>query len=264
MSDFSVEQFEGIIDEIERILGEVRKQIDSVPGLVATSVDNWWVTDGMEAGIRWCGDRVVAFGKWLLETVTDLLKGIAAPVYLAKCAWDWFDIREDATQLAANIDPALLKSSSEWKGDAQWAYRNAAGAHNSAAKRLGDIGKDTATALGVSAVGGLVFYGAILGIVIKAGIAMTGGLAAIASVLFSWEGAALILLEAASDSAAIVAAITAVTALIGTQVTALLAIQATATDVGVFPFGKWPEANTGTFDNATRLDGVAEWSIRTG
>ncbi|WP_446225067.1 hypothetical protein ACTWPB_08125 [Nocardia sp. IBHARD005] len=264
MTDFSIEHFEGVIDEIERKLGEIGKMIDSVPGIVADAVDNWWVTEGMAAAIRWTANKTVEFGKWLVETVIDLLKGVAAPVYMAVCAWDWLEVRGDATQLAANVDPAVLKSSSEWKGDAQWAYRNAATAHNSAAKRVGDIGKDTATSLGVAAVGGLVFYGAILGIVVKAGIAMTGSLAAIASAIFSWAGAGLIVLEAAGDSAAVVAAITAVTALLGTQATALLGIKATATDLTVFPDGKWPGANIGTFNNATRLDGVPEWSIRTG
>ncbi|MFD3506319.1 hypothetical protein [Nocardia sp. NPDC058666] len=264
MTEFSVEQFEGVISEIERRIGEIGKQMDSVPGIVANAVDNWWVTEGMESAVRWTGNKIVEFAKWLIETVTDLLKGVAAPVYMAMCAWDWFQIREDASQLAANVDPSLLKSSSEWKGDAQWAYRNAAAAHNAAAKRISDVGKEATAALGTSAAGGLVFYGAILGIVIKAGIAMTGGLTAIASVIFSWEGAGLILLEAASDSACIVAAIAAVTALISAQLKTMLDLKTAATDLSVFPQGKWPDANTGTFDNATRLDGTAEWSIRTG
>ncbi|MGW4369756.1 hypothetical protein ACWEKT_29315 [Nocardia takedensis] len=37
--------------------------------------------------------------------------------------------------------------------------------------------------------------------------------------------------------------------------------EATATDNAVWPHGKWLDAAISTFDNGTRLDGSAEWSI---
>ncbi len=46
------------------------------------------------------------------------------------------------------------------------------------------------------------------------------------------------------------------------QVTTMAGIEATATGNTVWPHGKWPDAATSTFDNGTRLDGSAEWSIR--
>ncbi|MEV6388449.1 hypothetical protein [Nocardia xishanensis] len=260
--EFSIAQFDGIIAQIESKIGEIGTKIDSVPSIVDNGVSHWWVTDAMEAVIRWAGTKIVEFGKWLIETVQDLLQGALAPVYMAMCAWDWLEIRETASQVAGNIDPNILKSTAEWQGAAQFAYKSAATAHNAAAKRISDIGKDTAIALGASAAAGLAFYGGVLAVLVKAAVAVTTALGGIASGVFSWAGAMLIAEEAASDPALIVAAVTGLTAVLGAQVGTLLAIKATATDNSIWPYGKWPDAATSTFDNGTRLDGRAEWSIK--
>ncbi|WP_107654006.1 hypothetical protein [Nocardia suismassiliense] len=261
--EFSITQFEEIIDNIDTKLREVDKKIDAAPGIVSSAIDHWWITDAMEAAIKWAGDKVVEFGKWLIETITDLLKGVAAPVYMSMWALDWLDIRGSASQVAGNIDPNALKSTAEWQGAAQFAYKSLATAHNASAKRISDIGKDAAIALGTSAVAGFAFYGGVLAVVVKAAAAVTASLGGIASGVFSWAGAALIAEEAIADPAMIVAAVTGLTAVLGAQVGTLVALKATATDNSVWTNnGKWPDSATSSFDNGTRLDGTAEWSIR--
>ncbi|MBF6371644.1 hypothetical protein [Nocardia farcinica] len=260
--DFSIEEFEEVVRNIEEKLDGLDSQLASVPGIVQTGISHWWVTDGLEVAIKWAGETIVDFLTWLLETVRDLLKGVVAPVYMALCAGDWLDIRSSSSQVAANVDPNVLASTGEWQGAAQFAYRAAATAHNAAAKRISDISKDATTTLIVSAAAGLTFYAVILGVLVKAAMAVTVGLGGIASGVFSWAGAALIVEEAITDSAAIAAAIAGLTALLTAQVTTMAGLEATATDNSTWPNGKWPDAATSTFDNGTRLDGTAEWSIR--
>ncbi|WP_067659524.1 hypothetical protein [Nocardia harenae] len=260
--DFSIAEFEEIISQIENKLDGLESTMNSVPTFVGTGTSHWWVSDAMADVIRWTGDKIYEFCQWLLRTVRDLLEGAAAPVYMAVCAKDWFDIRGAASQVAGNVDPNVLRSTAEWQGSAQFAYRARATAHNAAAKRIGDVAKDSATALIASAGAGLVFYGALLGILVKATIVVTTGLGGIASGVFSWAGAALIAGEAASDSASIVAAITALTALLSAQAATFAALETAATDNSVWVDGKWPDSLTSGFDNGTRLDGTAEWSIR--
>ncbi|MFE6922754.1 hypothetical protein ACFVAV_17075 [Nocardia sp. NPDC057663] len=260
--EFSIDQFEQIVEGIEKKLDELRVDIDSTPKIVSSAVDHWWVNDAMEAAIRWCGDKIVEFATWVIDTIVDLLKGVAAPIYLAVTSYDWLSIRGDASQVASNVDPVVLKSSSEWQGAAQFAYRNAATAHNAAAKRISDIGKDAAVALGASAAAGLVFYAGILAVAVKAAVAVTTALGGIASGVFSWAGVALIAEEAIADPAMITALVAGITAVLGAQVTSLLALKATATGNEIWPGGKWPDASTSTFDNGTRLDGTAEWSVK--
>lgn len=260
--EFSPEQFDGVVREIEKGLDTLRDKIAAVPGIIADAVDHWWVTDPTAAAIRWLGDKIVEFCKWLWETAKDLLKGVAAPVYMGLRYQDWLDIRHSATQVAANIDPNALKSSNEWQGTAAGSYKSAATLHNSAAKRIGDIGKDASNAVLAVAVAGAAFYAGIAAVVAKAIAAVTAALAAAGTVLFSWAGALVVLEEMVTDPVSIAALVTALTTLVGAQATAMAAIGATATDNTTWQNGKWPDAATGDWDNGTRLDGVADWSVK--
>ncbi|NKY27560.1 hypothetical protein [Nocardia gamkensis] len=260
--EFDAAHFELIIKDIEKNLTVLSSKLDSVPHVVDNAIDHWWVTDGMEASIRWTGEKIIEFGKWLWDTIKDVLKGVAAPLFLGKCAFDWYGVRESATLVQSEINPDVLSVNREWQGAAQLAYARTMTSQREAVKRIGEIGKDASTSVLAVAVGGLVFYVAMGAILSKAIAEIAAAIAGLGSGVFSWAGAALLLEAITSTSISMAAALAALATLTGAQVTGLVALEATATDNGPFPGGRWPDPNTKTFDDGTRLDGTANWSVR--
>ncbi|MEU1207375.1 hypothetical protein [Nocardia sp. NPDC005825] len=259
--DFNLEEFERIVKKFEELIPSLQSKLDDVPSVVAKATDHWYVTDDIESFIKMVGRKIVEFGSWLLSTIKDLLKGIAAPVYMAMAAWDWYEVRGTVTQCQADINPDQSKALREWKGQAATNYKTTSTTQKDAAKRVGEIAEKTATALAACAAGGAVFYAAVLASFAKGIEATAAAIAALGSGVFSWAGVCLVFEEAVSQPVTIWTLVTGLTALIGAQVSQLAAMQSGLTDNSAFPGGKWPGANTDSFSDATRFDGTASWSV---
>ncbi|MQY21627.1 hypothetical protein [Nocardia macrotermitis] len=260
--DFSVEQFESIIKKIEDQLGILSEKVNGVPAVVDSATAQWWVTDAMESAIRYCGKEIIKFGKWLYSTIKDLLKGIAAPVYMAIKAWDWYEIRGTVTQIAGDLNPDQSRAMREWQGAAEQSYKSTSTVQNNATKRIGDIADKAATSLAIVATAGLTFYAALLGILYNAIAAMVSMIVELGSGVLCLAGIATVIATGAETSISITGIVIAITALIAAETSQMFALMSATTDNSSFPNGKWPDSESSTFNDSSRLNGTAPWSVK--
>jgi hypothetical protein len=238
---FSTVQFEATLADIESGMATFSANLDKIPPAARAATDHWFVTDAAAEAMTWLADKTVEIGKDILNWFIDLLKGAAAPIYMAVDAWKWMDIRADANLAATNLsDQNLSIDDSDWSGKARDAYGTAAAAQAAAASRIGSIATSTSANLLACAIAGAAFC----------------------SVAFSWAGAALMLEEAGVNTAIIATAVATVTGFIGAQVTAMIMLHGDAVDPASFPNGVWPTSNTPQYSDATVKDGDADWSLK--
>jgi hypothetical protein len=128
---------------------------------------------------------------------------------------------------------------------------------------VGAIADKTAGSLTTCAAAGLIFYVALGVIVVKFILATITAIAALGSVVFSWAGAALIVEEAGVNTGMIIAAVAGLSAVLGAQASQMAVLHGEASDGSAFPGGRWPNATTSQFSDATVTDGDADWSLRT-
>jgi len=112
------------------------------------------------------------------------------------------------------------------------------------------------------ATAGLAFYLALAAVLVKLIIASAAAIAAFGSAVFSWAGAAIVLEEAGTDTAAIWVAFGAITTFVTTQVGAMAALHGETVDPSSFPGGRWPDPTAATYADGSIKDGKADWSLK--
>jgi len=118
-----------------------------------------------------------------------------------------------------------------------------AGVVEAAAVAEGDgAGGATAIGLTVCAAAGLAFYVALGVIVFQLIASLVAAIAAVGSIIFSWAGLAMVVGDAGITTGMIIAAVTALAALLGVQAQQMVALHGTAVDDTAFPGGHWPVA----------------------
>lgn len=259
---FSIAQYEAAIDKLSTGLGDLSEKLQRVHPTVAQATNHWYVTDEMALAASAIGDQLLDIGGWILDKLKELMEGAAAPVLMFVKASDWEDIRGIASGVAGQLHPEALAAGHLWHGSAADAYAKQVPPQSTAATRIATIADKTATSLDVCAVAGLTFYMVLGAILVKFIAAFIAALTALGTVVFSWAGAALIVEEAGVNTAVIVAAVTALVALLGAQATQLVTLHGEAVDASAFPGGHWPNAVVSQFDDATVSDGDADWSLR--
>jgi len=258
---FSEAEFNATIDNINSGMVDLGGKIDALPGIAHSAVDHWYIPGFIKDAVKWAAEKICDLARWLWDKITEVLKGVAAPVYFFKYAFDWQDIRGIASGVVGRAKPEVLTASTQWTGSAATAYGKVIKPQGDAANKIATIADKTATALTLCAASGLVFYLAIAAILVKFIAAMVTAAAAFGSAVFSWAGAALIVEEAGVNSALIWAAIGALSAALGTQASQLAALHGEAVDNSFFPGGHWPVATTGGYSDGTVTDGDADWSL---
>ena len=83
----------------------------------------------------------------------------------------------------------------------------------------------------------------------------------LSSEVFSWAGLLTALAEIEITGSALIAAVVALTALLGTQALWMTNLRGELVDHSQFPGGHWPRAVADTFADATVTDGDADWSV---
>jgi uncharacterized protein YukE len=262
MAAFSLAQYESTVDDLSSGLDKLSSKLDEVWPTVQHAVDHWYIPGVVADGVEWVGRKLLELGNWILEKIIELLKGAVAPVYMYLNSQDLEGIRDLASGVAGDLNPATLQVGRVWHGGAVQAYSAQIPPQVNAAARIATAADKTATSLEICAAGGLVFYLALGVIVVKFIIATIAAIAALGSVVFSWAGAALIVEEAGVNTGLILAALGALTALLGAQATQMISIGGEAGDAANFPDGHWPNATPGQFSDATVKDGDADWSLK--
>jgi hypothetical protein len=259
---FNEERYRQAIEALTTGTTKLANKLNQVVPTANSALSQWWIPDWMRDAIVWLARKIVSIGSTVLEKIKELLKGAVAPVYMFKYAWEWQDIRGKATDVAGNLRPERLAVGRHWTGAAASAYDRAIKPQSEAADRIGTIAGSTATALNVCAAAALAFYVALGVILVKLIAATVAAIIAFGSAVFSWAGAAIIVEEAAVNSALIITLVGALTAALGAQASQMSTLHGEAVAGGVFAGGKWPQSTSGQFSDATVRDGDADWSLQ--
>jgi hypothetical protein len=259
--DFNEAQFNETIAKLNQGMADLGNKINEVPSAANAAMNHWYVPGFVKDAIKWCAEEITRLAKWIWDKITEVMKGVAAPVYFFKYAFDWQDVRGVANGVTGQLKPEAMPAANSWTGQAATAYKAIIKPQGDAANKLGTISDKTAGALQICAGVGLAFYVAIAVILVKFIAAMATAIAAFGSAVFSWAGAALVVEEAGVNSGLIWAAVGALTAALGTQAQQMISLHGEAIDNSTFPGGKWPDPTTSSFSDATVTDGDADWSL---
>jgi hypothetical protein len=259
---FSVAQYQATIDDLTSGLTKLSGKIDEVPPVVSAATNHWYIPQEVTDAIVWIGEKMIELGTWILNKINELMQGALAPVMMFGAAWDWQDVRGMVNGVAGNLKPEQLTVGRLWHGPAADAYARQIKPQADAATRIGTMSDKAASSLTICAVSGLAFYVALGVILIKFTIAFIVALTALGSAVFSWAGAELIVEEAAVNTGMIIAAASALTAVLGAQASQMVTLHGEAKDPNNFPTGHWPDATPGQFSDATVTDKDADWSLR--
>jgi hypothetical protein len=260
---FSQAQYESAVNKVTQGTQDLNLKIQAVPGAANNTLGKWYIPGFIKDAVRWLAEKICDLASWILEKIVDLLKGAIAPIRMFVDAFEWQDLRGTASGVAGQLKDTALSVDDIWKGSARDAYVKAMKPQSDAADRIGKIADKVHTSLTVCAIAGLTFYVALGVIVVKFVVAMVAVIAALGSVALSWAGALLALEEAGVNSGLIIAAVAALTALLGAQATQMGTLHGEANDADMFPGGKWPDPATGTYSDGTVKDGDADWSLKT-
>lgn len=259
--EFSVAQYESVIDSLSSGLGELSNKLQQIEPTVRSAVDHWYITNPQAELIIWLGKKLLDLGSAILDKLQELVKGALAPVLMYQRAREWQDIRGHASTVSGQLKPEVLDPGRIWSGRAADAYLRQVPLQSAAATRIATVADKTSDALSTCANVSLAFYVAIGVILVKFISTMISALVALGSAIFSLAGAALIVEESGVNSGLIVAAVSALSASLGMQATKMVTLHGEAVDNGSFPGGHWPNATTSVFSDATVTDGDADWSL---
>ncbi|MBU2664803.1 hypothetical protein KOI35_14975 [Actinoplanes bogorensis] len=260
---FSQAQYEAVIQEIDSGMTTFQAKLGEVVPTANAAMSSPFIPPPVAQGFKWIAEQTVKIGTEILEWFKDLLKGVAAPVYLFIDAWHWMEIKGVANGVSTDLSgAALVVDDSDWSGKARDAYLSVAGAHSAAAARVGSIANGTSVNLMVSATAGLAFYTTLAAVLAKLISALVVSIAAMGSGIFSGPGIALFLEEAGVNTALIWGAVATLGTFLGSQATALITLHGEAVDPTSFPNGAWPRTDTGLYSDATVKDGDADWSLK--
>jgi hypothetical protein len=263
MADFSPAQFQATIGKIEAGMSDFSNYLDKFIPTATDRANDWYIPPQVGDALIWIAKKSLEIGEDMLDWLIDLVKGVFAPIFMFKDAYDWMEVRGAANGVAGELsEQYLVVDDSDWSGSARDAYVKLAKAQATAATRVGSIATKTATYLMACAAAGAVFYLALAVVVVKLVAAAITALAAIGSAIFSWAGAGLILEEAGVNTAIIASAVGTLSAFLVACCTAMINLHGEAVDPDGFPGGKWPQANSSQYSDATVTDGHADWSLK--
>ncbi|MFI2666693.1 hypothetical protein [Micromonospora carbonacea] len=263
--DFSKAQFEALIAEIKTGLDDFAKHLDEIAVASAATAGRWYMPAEVSQAVLWLGRETVRVGKFLIDLFVDLLKGASAPIFMFMDAWEWMDVRGAASGVASALTTQhLVVDDSDWSGKARDAYVAHVDSQSKAASQIASIASSSSAHLLACAGAGAGFYATLAVVLVKLIAAAITAAAAYGTAVFSWAGAALILGEAGISTLTIGTAIVTLTVFLGTQATTMVNLHGEAVDSTSFPGGKWPSANSSTYNDATVTDGDADWSLAPG
>jgi uncharacterized protein YukE len=260
--DVSAAQCQAAIDQLNVGLADLSAQLGRIgPAAQAAAAQPLlppWLSDAVVA----VGEKLKELGSWLLDKITELLEGAAAPFLFAAKAYDWQSLRGTASQVVGGLQPEQLEVGRVWHGEAAEAYARQIPPQGEAADRIAAIAEKTAISLGLCVTAAVAFYVALGVILYKFIFAMVAAIAAFGSVVFSWAGLAIIVEEAGVNTGMVVAAVSGLAAVLAAQAKEMATLHGEASDMSAFPGGHWPNARADRFSDATVRDGDADWSLQ--
>ncbi|MDT3398184.1 hypothetical protein RKE29_16300 [Streptomyces sp. B1866] len=240
---FNAAQYTATIDKISGKLDTLSANLDKAGKKAKSTANKWYVPGFVAKALIWCANKIIELGNWILHKIEDVLKGASLPLTAYHEAYLWQeDVRGKASGIAGSTAPEALQAPRRWKGEGADAYTASVKGQPAAATQIETSADKVATALTFCATAGLAFYVAIGAILGKFIVVTVAAIAALGSVVFSWAGAGLIVEEAGVNSGLVIAAVSTLTAALGTQAQQMVTVTGEAHDNSAFPGGKWPVA----------------------
>ncbi len=247
---FSQTEYDAVVATINSGMNDIKDKVRQVVPAAEAGVDHWYVPDVVAGVVLGLADEVVRIATTLVDKLTELLEGVAAPVLFFFDAYAWGDVKGLASDIVGDLNPDAMPSSRHWSGDAQQAYAKVLSDQAAAAMRIGAVADSTALALDLCAAAGLAFYLALGAIVAQFVVALVGVVAAFASVAFSWTGVVLAFGEMSISAGLIMGVAAALLTVLTAQAEAMVTLHGQVVDNSTFPRGKWPDPNTGSYGHA--------------
>jgi hypothetical protein len=240
---FNSAQYEAVTAKLSSGLQDLSGKLKEVGPKAESTANHWYVPSPVADALIWVANKIIELGSWILNKISEILEGVAAPVVMFSTAMDWQDsVRGAASLVAAETAPEALVAPRHWSGEAATAYTTSVKGQPTVATQIETSADKVAGALNICAVAGMAFYVAIGVILVKFIAATIAAIVALGSVVFSWAGAGIIVEEAGVNTGLIIAAVATLTAALGAQAQQMAVIEGEAQDNSAFPGGHWPDA----------------------
>lgn len=239
---FDPAQFQHTLDKISGKLEEIPRKASELELQSRQLANAWYIPLPVAEVIMWITDEFVKLADIVIQIMVEIMEGQYAPFELYSNSYDWETIRGILSGVAADINPADLGSTANWKGDAATAYTQAIGPQSSAAAQLASLADKMSSTLSTCAAGGFAFYLAALGLLVAFGAAQAAAAAADATGVGAPPGLLAAFADASGTVQALLAFFGAFSVFAGIQASNLNSLHGNAEDSTGFPHGRWPRA----------------------
>jgi hypothetical protein len=239
---FDPAQYQQTIDKISGKLQDIPKRASELEVRAQQLASEWYIPEPLAEFILYLSDQFVKLAKEVIDLVVEIMEGVEAPFWLYQHSYTWETIRGLATGVAADINPAELGSTADWKGTAATAYTQAITPQSAAAARLGALADKMSTNLSTCAAGGFAFYVAVLALLVAFASAQIAAAAATATGAGAPVGILGSLTSGSFTFGTMVTFVGAFATFTGIQAGNLNALHGEAVDGTAFPHGRWPQA----------------------
>jgi hypothetical protein len=237
----SVAQYQAVADKVTSGAHTMQAKVPELTAATNDMLGKWYIPGFVKDAVKWIVEGIINIAEKVWNFILEVLKGIAAPVYIAQYAWGWEDVKGTASKVAGELTPGVV-GCPDWKGDTATKYTAAIGPQNTASAKVQGVADGTAIALMACFATALAFYIAI-GVIIALFIAqLVAAIIAVGSIIFSWAGLAMVAEDCAVSGAMITAAVVTVLTALGAQVGSMITLHGQSVDNSAFPGGHWPKA----------------------
>jgi hypothetical protein len=199
---------------------------------------------------------ILHYGWWVVDYVRKVLTGLPVAWRMYRYAGDWQAVRQRASQVVSQTKLGVrIGVVSTWHGDAATAYNLAIRPQADAARYITSMCGKISDSLAVCGRSGLLYYAALLVMVIKTAVTVAAGIAALATGVLSAAGLWVIAKGLAEVVAAVVGGEIILRAYLKSEVNNFTALISDQQD---FPNHQWPHATTHLATDP------AGWIVRSG
>lgn len=238
---FSKATYEAIIKRCKELSEKLRKMVKAVYEKVdhALSLMPVVVQRILDA-VNALWKKITAIFNKFWETLVDYFEGMLAPITFYARAQSWYsDVQSPMVKLGTDVDSTHVLKPGRWEGKGGDSYRRSVSDQSAACNAVATMAGTVGSALTECAVGGLIFYGAVIGILLKMIMGVGAGTGTAATGVGAPVGLAAILASIGIGAGELAAAIAAAVAFIGAQMKAFNDLNK---GFAAFPQSSWPSA----------------------
>ena len=136
---FSQAQYQAVTAKVIGGANEMGAKIQQFPPVANRVIMYAPLPDTVKEAIRYLTEKIISLLRQALDKIVEVLKGIAAPVFMYFDSGEWQDISVLMTGMTNGIRSAAEGIPAVWKGAASEAYVRSANAQAAATERVAAI-----------------------------------------------------------------------------------------------------------------------------